>query len=145
MKNEDEFHLTREKHLDHMVKIVPVIVFFYAVQSFIILKVSPGQFSSVSLSVLGGFLALMVSAFIIYDLHHKIILKSDKIEINFFFYRKTILFSQISDVIISEPGQSFSHLTLKTKSSKFYLYCVDDAEKVKNWIISRRTEHQAAA
>ena len=38
MGNEKTLTLSREKHLDHMVRVVPFIVFCYAVQCFIITK-----------------------------------------------------------------------------------------------------------
>lgn len=138
MKNTDCFNITREKHLDHMVKVVPFIVFCYAIQCFAIMKVSPGEFSSISLSVLGGFLACMISAFIAYDLKHQVVLNEDELTVQFFHIQKTIKYVDIWEIEIKDPGQSFSTLTLLTKHGKVSFFFVDDSEKIKKFIESKK-------
>ena len=95
MENGKSFTITREKHLDHMVRVVPFIVFCYAVQCFVIMKVSPGSFSTISLSILGGFLALMIAGFITYDVKHQVILNEGSLNIRFLGSDKTILYDDI--------------------------------------------------
>lgn len=138
MKNTDCFNITREKHLDHMVKVVPFIVFCYAIQCFAIMKVSPGEFSSISLSILGGFLACMISAFIAYDLKHQVVLNEDELTVQFFHIQKTIKYVDIWEIDIKDPGQSFSTLTLLTKHGKVSFFFVDDSEKIKKFIESKK-------
>lgn len=138
MKYADRFDLSREKHLDHMVRVVPFIVFCYAIQSFAILKVSPGEFSSVSLSILGGFLACMISAFITYDLKHQVTFLEDHFEVKFFTLKKTVRYEDIWSIDIKDPGQSFSTLTFLTKDGKMSFFFVDEAEKIKKFIESKR-------
>lgn len=145
MKNADRFDLTREKHLDHMVKVVPFIVFCYAIQSFAILQVSPGEFSSVSLSILGGFLACMISAFITYDLKHQASFFEDHFEVRFFAHEKIVKYEDIWSIEISDPGQAFSTLTFVTRQGKMSFYFVDDAEKIKKFIESKKESELLAA
>jgi hypothetical protein len=145
METKNSYILTREKHLDHMVRVVPFIVFCYAVQSFIILKVSPTDFSSISLSILGGFLAVMIGTFVLYDLKHQVKFEETQLQIIFLGQIKTISYHDISSVEVHDPNQSFSSLTIKGHSKKHTFYFVDDAEKIKDWIETRQKIEQKAA
>lgn len=131
-------NITREKHLDHMVKVVPFIVFCYAVQCFFIFKMSPTEFSTVSLSILGGTLALMIAGFISYDLKHQVELRDHELEISFFGSSTIVSYEDIWSMSISEPGQSFSSLRLRTKKGTFTFYFIDHAEKIKTLIEERQ-------
>lgn len=134
MVNGSSFIITREKHLDHMVRVVPFIVFCYAIQCFMITKIGPGDFSTISLSILGGFLALMIAAFITYDVKHQVILNELAIEIEFLGKKTTITYEDIWLIEINEPGQSFSNIKLQTSKGKITFYFVDDSEQIKKWI-----------
>jgi hypothetical protein len=109
------FKITREKHLDHMVKVVPFIVGCYAIQCYVILHVGPSELAKISLSILGGFLALMIGGFVTYDLRHEVEVFDDHLKISFLQSTETIYFSEITSMTVNEPGQSFATLTLKTK------------------------------
>jgi hypothetical protein len=137
--------ITREKHLDHMVKVVPFIVFCYAVQSYIILSISPGEFSTIGLSILGSFLALMIAGFITYDLNHKVKLSENFLTISFFWLQKEIHYQDILEIDIQEPDQSFSAVTLITTAGKTRIYFCDDAVKIKTYIESKKTPELLAA
>lgn len=138
MENGNTFTITREKHLDHMVRVVPFIVFCYAVQCFVIMRVSPGSFSTISLSILGGFLALMIAGFITYDVKHLVILNESSLNIRFLGSDKTILFEEIWHIEINDPGQNFSTMRLQTAQGKVTFYFIDDSEKIKQWIETRQ-------
>jgi hypothetical protein len=142
MENGKSFTITREKHLDHMVRVVPFIVFCYAVQCFVIMRVSPGNFSTISLSILGGFLALMIAGFITYDVKHQVILNESSLNISFLGSDKTILFEEIWLIEINEPGQTFSTMRLQTAQGKATFYFIDDSEKIKQWIETRQSKLQ---
>ena len=139
MENGKTFTITREKHLDHMVRVVPFIVFCYAVQCFVIMKVSPGSFSTISLSILGGFLALMIAGFITYDVKHQVILNEGSLNIRFLGSDKTILYDDIWLIEINEPGQTFSTMRIQAAQGKVTFYFIDDSEKIKQWIESHQS------
>lgn len=144
MNTENSLLITREKHLDHMVKVVPFIVFCYAFQCFIILKVSPTPISTISLSILGGFIALMISGFIFYDLKHKVCLNENHLSINFM---KEVLinYEDIIYIEVKDPGQTFSNLSIITASGKYTFYFIDNAEKIRSAIESKRHVELKAA
>jgi hypothetical protein len=146
MKNDHEnILLSREKHLDHMVRVVPFIFFCYAIQCFIILKISPDKFSTTSLSVLGGFLALMVAAFITYDLKHQVTLLEDQIQVKFFSSEKLISYHDIIMLHVPDPNENFSSLIIHTIHGKHTFYFVDDAQKIKQLIEDKKTPELLAA
>ncbi len=145
MKNERVIYLSREKHLDHMVRVVPFIVLCYLIQSYVVFRINPGEFTSTSLMVLGGLLATMIAGFVIYDLKHKVEIRECDLSISFFGHKKEILFSEISSLEIAEPGQSFSHLIVKVQNKKYTFYFIDNAEKIKCWIEERNTSFEKAA
>lgn len=139
------FKITREKHLDHMVKVVPFIVGCYAIQCYVILHSAPNEFAKISLSILGGFLALMIAGFVTYDLRHEVEVSEEELKISFFNKTKTIRFCDILSLEINEPGQSFSTLTLKTSHGTYRLCFIDDAEKIKSWIEEKKNPKTAQA
>lgn len=135
---EQTFKLTREKHLDHMVKVVPFIVMCYAIQSYVILKMSPTEFSSITLSILGGFIASMILCFVTYDLKHEVYFHTDKLSCHFFHSYHEISYEEILSIEVKEPSESFSSLKIETTKGKFTFYFVDDAQKIKEWIESKK-------
>lgn len=145
MKNEKVIYLSREKHLDHMVRVVPFIVLCYFIQSYVVFQINPGEFTSSSLMVLGGLLAIMISGFVIYDLKHKVEFTESELTITFMATKHTVQFSDIVNLEIADPGQSFSHLIVKTHDKKFTFYFIDNAEKIKCWIEERNIPYAKAA
>jgi hypothetical protein len=137
--------VTRERHLDHMVRVVPFIVACYAVQCFVILKVAPGEFSQLSLSVLGGFIAAMVGGFVTYDLKHTVVFEDAGLTIRFLSLTRTVRYCDIRSIDVSEPGQSFSTVTLTTARGRLRIHFVDDADKLKAFLEERRAPVSRAA
>jgi hypothetical protein len=144
-----EFSITREKHLDHMVRVVPFIVTAYAIQCYFILQLDSQEFGVNGLFVLAGMLIAMISSFIIYDLTHAVKFQENSITISveWLGYKKDIFYHELIEIEVSDPGQSFSTLKLKTKAGKKYgFFFIDDADKIKIWLEQKRTpEMQVAA
>lgn len=133
--------ITREKHLDHMVKVVPLITFAYAIQCYFIFQMEPVEYATNGLLFLGACLGMMISAFITYDMTHVVKLDETSaiIEMKWLGYQREVKFSDLKEVSVSEPGESFATLKLVTKSGRSYkFYFVDEAEKVKTWIEEKR-------
>lgn len=144
MKGE-EFQITREKHLDHMVKVVPFIVSFYGIQCYVIQRFAFTDLTSFSLIILGIMLALMIGGLITYDLKHEARFQDSKLHIHFFGFQKVILFDDIISTTVSDPGQSFSSLSIKTTKDSVTLFFVDDADKIKIWIDEKKVNVSKAA
>lgn len=141
------FCITREKHLDHMVKVVPFIVMGYALQCYFIMQMGPESFATDSLIFLGLCLGLMICSFITYDLKHTVEFHEEHLLVRFsvFGYEKKVFYHEIEKVDISEKGQTFATLSLSTKKGRFGFYFVDDADKIKAWIEEKRTPASSLA
>lgn len=147
--SEKIFVVSRDKHLDHLVRVVPFIVALYAFHCFFIMRLIPVDFVINGQFILGGGLGLLIGCFVSYDLTHVITLdeKALNVKISWLGYNKTLPYSEVSEVQIREPGQSFATVTIVTQSGKKYsFYFVDDADKIKSWIEQKRiSEFKSAA
>ena len=141
----ENYVVTHEKHLDHMVRVVPMIFTFYVIQCFVMLKISPTDFTQNSLLFLGVFLAVLISSLLFYDLKHKAEISSAHFIVSFMFQHHMIEISDIQSVDVSNPGQSFSTVTLKTSKKKYRIFFVDDAVEVKDFIEDLKRSSQIAA
>lgn len=143
MKKQIPFQLTREKHLDHMVRVVPFIVMGYAIQCYVLMQMSD-LLGTTSVFILGGSLIAMIAAFITYDVKHQVMFHEDRLEARFFFLKKTIYYCDIISVNVSEPKQTFSNLRIKTKNQNASFLFIDDADELKlflenpNQVISQK-------
>lgn len=145
MEQKVPFKLTREKHLDHMVRVVPFIVFGFAIHCYILGQISPALGTG-SIIFLGCCLAIMIGAFITYDVKHQVTFYEDHLEMSFLGMYKEIPYSKINRVDISETNQTFASLIIWTQGSSHRFFFVDDADKVREFLLnSKTTFHQEAA
>lgn len=139
------FSLTREKHLDHMVKVVPFIVLMFGIQGHILSKISEDIGSS-AIFFLAGCLIFMISAFITYDIKHQVTFFEDHLMVKFLGLSKKVHYEEIVSVFVSESNQSFASVQIKTKSDRHTFFFVDDADGIKAFLESqKKTDFKAAA
>ena len=147
--NEKKFEVGREKHLDHLVRVVPFIVLLYAFHCYFIMQLVPVDFVINGQFFLGGCLGFMIGCFISYDLTHVVTLGENSLDIKVAWlnYHRSVCYSDVAAILISEPGQTFATVTVITQSgTKYSFYFVDDADKIKSWIEQRRiSEFKSAA
>lgn len=136
--NENTYTITREKHLDHLVKVVPLIVLGYAIQCYILMQLR-GPLGPSTLILLACSLAFMIACFITYDIKHQVVLSNEHLEVSFFFFHTKISYQEIKEIKLSDEISSFSTVLLKTQKKNIRLYFVDDAVKIKEWIESRKS------
>jgi hypothetical protein len=140
------FAVSRENHLDHMVKVVPLIVMGYAIQCYFILNAGHTEFATNCLLGLAVGLGLMIVSFITYDLKHHVHFSTETLEIRFYAWSKTIAYQDITQIAISHEGQSFTTMTLTIKNgSKHRFFFIDDGEKIKSWLLEQQTPYAQAA
>lgn len=133
MKQNTPFVLSREKHLDHMVKVVPLIVLGFAIQSYVLMSMK-NSLGINSVFVLGACLCAMIGAFIIHDIKHVVTFHSDFLESKFLFFSHKVFYKDISGISISDPKQSFATLRFKANGKKHTYFFIDDAEEIKSFI-----------
>ncbi len=138
-------NLTRERHLDHMVRVIPLIVMCYAFQCWAILGVKNNPLGTTFMSISGCCLAFMIFSFIFYDLKHQVVLHQDHLRIKFLFVSRVVYFSDISEIRVSDPEGSFSNLTISHNGRKSRFFFADQAPVLKEWIEARRDLVKKAA
>lgn len=144
MSKTTPFTLTREKHLDHMVKVVPFIALMFGIQGYILTKIHE-DFGGFAIFVLAGCLISMITAFITYDVKHQVNFFESHLEIKFLGLSKKILYTDILTIQISESNQTFASLQLRTKQGPHRFFFVDDADAVKAFLENRKNPEIKAA
>jgi hypothetical protein len=137
--------ITREKHLDHLVRVTPLVVLGYALQCYILFQLK-GAFAPEFIMILGLALVTMIGCFILYDTKHRVKFSAEYLSISFLFYHKVIPLNEIKTVSIAGTHNSFDMVMLETHHhGKIRLYFVDDAFKIKEWIDSQKNSSRLAA
>jgi hypothetical protein len=138
--------VTREKHLDHLVRVIPFIVMLYAVQSYVLTRMAPGGFSHDHIVFLGVALCTAIGGFIFYNLKHRVDFFEAHLEISFLGYKRRLLYSQIAAIHVPEEAESFATITFVTAGKKrFNIYFVDEVHKLKQWVEEKQTAFAQAA
>ncbi len=135
--NEKSYNITREKHLDHMVRVVPLIVLVYAIQCYVLSNME-GPIGVKMLWAIGGLLITMIVGFVSYDVYHQVTLFDEHLEITYYRFKMAIPFEDIVAVYITDPNESFGTVKVQTRKTNYRFYFVDDVAKIKSWI----EEHQ---
>lgn len=140
--------ITREKHLDHMVKIVPFIAMVYLMQCYFFTKLNLEMMGQDAMLLMGICMAGMIVAILTYNLKHKVFFYHDYLEIEFLSFKQKINYSEITSIKVPEEDLNFSTLTLTLKSKdSYHIYFVDEAKKIKSWLEEQKApkEIQVAA
>jgi hypothetical protein len=144
MSKNTPFTLTREKHLDHMVKVIPFIVLMFGIQGYVLTKIHEGL-GGAAILVLAGCLISMITAFITYDVKHQVTFFESHFEIKFLGLHKKIMYSEVLSVQISESNQTFASIQLRTKQGAHRFFFVDDADSIKTFLESQKNQEFKAA
>lgn len=144
MSKKPPFSITREKHLDHMVRVVPLIALMFGVQGYILMKIHEGL-GGAAIFVLAGCLISLITAFITYDVKHQVTFFEGHLEMKFMGLKKSISYSDITAVFVSEAGQTFASVHLKTTTGKHTFFFVDDADAIKAFLESCKSQDLKAA
>lgn len=144
MSKTTPFKVSREKHLDHMTKVVPFIVMMFGIQCYLLTRIHEA-FGTSAIFVLAGCLISMITAFITYDVKHQVTFFEDHLEMKFLGLEKSISYQDIVTIHISESNQTFASLHLRTKSSKHSFFFVDDADGIKAFLEARKHQENLKA
>jgi hypothetical protein len=142
--SESNFSITREKHLDHLVRVVPLIVLAYGIQSYVLMQMR-GTFGGATVFILGGMLTFLICCFLLYDTKHKVTLFNDHLEINFIGIKTICKYEDILSIKVSDPKETFGTVTIFAKHRKIRFYFADDVDKIKQWIECRQQNCELAA
>lgn len=123
--------MTREKHLEYMVKMAPFLFFAVVIQIFVYAQF----FEPVLIQEIGIFLsvgsALILAAFYAHDHFHQVLLKENFLEIRIspLNYQEEILYRNITSYEVTHHKSGFSNVKLHLRDgAPVRLYYLDDAE-----------------
>ncbi len=139
--------LTHEKHLDHLVRVVPLLCFAYGVQSYMMLSFARGGSTSLLIFTLGISLAVSVMALVTYD--YKTIVKwnNDHIIMKAPWHLQSVSVNlhDIQKIDIIGEADEFQTVMIKVQNKTYTFYFVDNAYDLKKTFESLQTPLQNAA
>jgi hypothetical protein len=145
MKNSLRF-VTREGHLDHMVRVTPLIFLGYGLQSYFLMNMNTEGQLTKHILVLGLALASMIGLFLLHDVYHQVHFFESHFESGWRFFgkKKTINYSEIESIDVSETEQKFASLIIRLQNNrKIVFYFVDKPEELKSWIEKHKDSHSS--
>jgi hypothetical protein len=126
--------MTREKHLDHLVRVVPILCLAYGIQSFMMMSYAQGGPTGKLVFLLGVSLALSVLGLVTYDLRHKVSWDAEGFSVGspWYFKSHTIERSLIAQIDVTGAPEEFQtvRITLKDRR-RFTFYFVDNGLEFK--------------
>ncbi len=137
--------ISREKHLDHMVKVTPLIILGYGLQCYFLTQMNAEGISKHLLG-LGFALASMLGLFLIHDLYHQVNFFDSHLESGWRFWqkKKTINYDEIQSIDVSEKDQNFATMIIRLKNrKKIVFYFVDKPEELKTWIETQKNSQSS--
>lgn len=110
--------LTREKHLNHLVRVVPLLTLAYGIQGYLMMHWSEGaEATGVMVLALGFSLALSVMGMVTYDQRHQVQWGAEGFEVKAPWLLKNFLCSwqEVEDVLIVGEKDEFQTVVVKLK------------------------------
>jgi hypothetical protein len=139
--------LTHEKHLDHLVRVVPLLCFAYGVQSYMMLSFARGGSTGLLIFTLGISLAVSVMALVTYDYKSIVRWNGEQVMMkspwNFEF--TTVAFQDIQKIDIIGEEDEFQTVIIKVAKKSYTFYFVDNAFELKKTFESLQAPLQHAA
>ena len=137
------YKLTREHHLDHMVRMVPIIVLGFAIQCYVLYQ-NP-NFIGWTMPALAFGLILMITAFVSYDMKHTVYLTDSGIVVSFI-KDSHIHYEDIVKIDTHHEDGTFGTITIHcTQGKKHTFFFIDNVNKVKDMILSYKHVEAKAA
>lgn len=127
--------LTREKHLDHLVRVVPLLCLAYGIQSFMMMSYSQGSPATGTLVMgLGVSLAISVVLLVTYDLRHRVQFAHGQFSVKapWHFKEKNYQASEIQEIVVVGAAEEFQTVLVRLKNKKkLTFYFVDNGHEFK--------------
>ncbi len=145
---EKNYTITREKHLDHLVRVVPILCLAYGIQSFMMMNYAQGGATGVLVFLLGVSLALSVVALVTYDHKHHVAWSEDSFEVKapWSFAVTTVARESIQSIDVVGSPEEFQTVIVKLHDRRqFTFYFTDNGLEFKAAMEKKATELSRAA
>lgn len=144
---EIKHQLTREKHLNHLVRVVPLLCLAYGVQSYMMMSYAAGGPTGTLVLLLGISLAMSVIALVTYDNHHVVTWTDDGFSLRapWTFGAKSVTRADIHAVdVIGEPDEFQTVIVQLKDQRRLRFYFVDNGHEFKQFMEAKQEERYAA-
>lgn len=146
MKNHTS--LTREKHLDHLVRVVPLLALAYGIQGYLMMSWSESGPTGMLVLSLGLSLALSVMCMVSYDLRHQVSFGAEGFQVKapWLWKQAPKSWSDVKEIEIIGTEDEFQTVTVKLHRGSYTFYFVDNGHEFKKAfeLTHRSTEKLAA-
>lgn len=140
--------ITREKHLDHLVRVVPLLCLAYGIQSYMMMSYARGGATGALVFLLGVSLALSVVALVTYDHRHHVAWdeKTFEVQAPWSFKSTTVSRDSIKNIDVIGGPEEFQtvHVTLHDRR-RFVFYFTDNGLDFKACMEKQVIENRHAA
>ena len=143
--------LTREKHLNHLVRVVPLLALAYGIQGFMMMSwVEHGPTGTLVLG-LGVSLAISVMIMVTYDQRHKVSYGEEGFAVTapWLFGQRHRTWSMVRHIEVIGAEDEFQTVIVKTTKGSFTFYFVDNGHEFKAtheaWLASQVQSQKLAA
>jgi len=140
--------ITREKHLDHLVRVVPILCLAYGIQSFMMMNYAQGGATGVLVFLLGVSLALSVVALVTYDHRHHVAWNEESFEVRapWSLTTTTIPREAIKSIEVMGGPEEFQTVSVVLHDRRrFTFYFTDNGLEFKAAMEKQTAEFQRAA
>ncbi len=126
--------LTREKHLNHLVRVVPLLCLAYGIQSYMMMSYAKGGPTGTLVLLLGVSLACSVMLLVGYDQHHRVSWDDESFSVSapWRWGQQRVERSQISSIEVVGTEDEFQTVVVRTHQRRRYtFYFVDNGHEFK--------------
>jgi hypothetical protein len=127
--------LTREKHLNHLTRVVPFLGFVYGIQSYLLMRMSQTQQTGWLVLALGICLAITVLLLVSYDIYTEIHFSAEGFFVKTPWRKKPLIVSQAFILKIEVIGKDDEFQTVQVylrNKKKMEFYFVDNGQEFKD-------------
>lgn len=131
---EKQTQLTHEKHLNHLVRVVPLLCLAYGMQSYMMMSFAKGSATGTLVLLLGLSLAMSVMALVTYDNHFVVKWEEDLFSVKTPWSWKTKQFNrhEIQSIEVIGEVDEFQTVIVKLNNKKrLTFYFVDNGHDFK--------------
>jgi hypothetical protein len=131
---EKQTHLTHEKHLNHLVRVVPLLCLAYGMQSYMMMSFAKAGPTGTLILLLGVSLAMSVIALVTYDNHYNVSWVDDHFTVKKPWSWKTETFKrqEVQSIEVIGEVDQFQTVVVKFQNKKrLTFYFVDNGHDFK--------------
>jgi hypothetical protein len=142
------YKITREKHLNHLTRVVPLLALAYGVQSYLMMKWSQGGPTGFLVMLLGISLAVSVLVLVTYDQRHTVTFGPDGfcVRYSWMFKPKNVLREEIKQIVVIGEADEFQSVVVALKTGrKVTFHFADNGEEFKTVLSKPEAREKLAA